>query len=206
ARAENRPAAEPEENVDAARPETVAPSGPSDPAVVRDPVDFGIETFASLAPVNRVQNGMAEFENVQILRLGQVSHEFDYDDEVTIRMVISFHERLEHAIVSLALKTLQGTAAVYCDSRLVGELARVYDAGARYVIDWALKLPLMHGNYVVGCAVACPPGILGDDWIFVDAVPCAYQFRVRPRAAGMIAGLVALPAAFRVTRIGVPKP
>lgn len=192
----------------AAAPEPVPVTVPPAPtietpaATCGDAPDFGSEAFRARASLNRVQNGMAEFVNVQILRKGLLCQEFDYDEEVTIRMVLACTERLVNLNLSLAIKTLEGTSAVYSDTRLVGEIGRIYEAGARYEVDWTLRLPLMHGRYVLRCGMAFPPDDRHPDWRFVDMVPGAYEFRMAPRAEGMIGGLVAIPTVFAVRRAG----
>lgn len=197
--AEQLPAAVPAEPVaKEADPVLVTPAPTAEPpaAAEGDAPDFGNEAFRARAALNRVQNGMAEFMNVQMLRKGRLCQDFDYDDEVTIRMVVACAERLANLNVSLTIKTVQGTSLAYSDTRLVGEIGRIYEAAARYEVEWTLRLPLMHGRYVLGCGMAFPPDERHLDWRFVDMVPGAYEFRMAPRAEGMVGGLVTIPAAF----------
>lgn len=198
----------------AAKTAAPAPAAPAEPAVVAvppaptpapapidgDPPEMGAEAFRARAALNRVQNGMAEFLNVQMLRRGRVCQDFDYDDEVTVRMVIRCAERLENLNISLGIKTIEGVSLAYSDSRLVGEIGRSYEPGHRYQIEWALRFPLMHGRYVLRCGMAFPPDDRHPDWRFVDMVPFACEFRMAPRTGGMLGGLVAIPAAFSVRR------
>ncbi len=203
-------AAEPPSPVAAAPQIAVSPAPTLDTQAVDsmpagDSPFLGAEAFKERAAINRVQNGMAEFINVQMLRHGLMCQDFDYDEEVTIRVVVLFNERIANLNISVTLKTLQGTGAVYCDTRLAGEVDRIYDAGATCTIDWKLRLPMMHGKYVVGCGMAFPPDTENDDWRFVDMVPYACEFRMSPRVGGMISGLVALPASFSLHNIGAPS-
>jgi hypothetical protein len=48
----------------------------------------------------------------------------------------------------------------------------------------------MHGSYAIMSGLAHPPQADHDDWIFIDIVPTSLVFRVTPRKAGMIDGLV----------------
>jgi lipopolysaccharide transport system ATP-binding protein len=204
ARSAAQPVPLPEPAPVAAPPEPAAVAVPPAPtfclppaeAAAGDPPELGNEAFRVRAALNRVQNGMAEFINVQMLRKGLLCQDFDYDDEVTLRMVVACAERLANLNVSLTIKTVQGTSLAYTDTRLVGEIDRIYEAGARYEVEWALRLPLMHGRYVLGCGMAFPPDDRHPDWRFVDMVPGAYEFRMAPRAEGMIGGLLSIPAAF----------
>lgn len=198
--AEPVPAAAPAAPTAKAVEATPAPAVKPPVAAEGDAPDFGSEAFLARAALNRVQNGMAEFLNVQMLRKGRLCQDFDYDDEVTIRMLVSCVERLANLNISLTLKTVQGTSLAYSDTRLVGEIGRVYDAGTRYEVEWTLRLPLMHGRYVLGGGMAFPPDDRHPDWRFVDMVPGAYEFRMAPRAEGMVGGLVTIPAAFSARR------
>lgn len=199
-----RSAAPPVPASEAAPPEPAAVAVPPAPTfalppaevITGDPPDLGSEAFRVRAAINRVQNGMAEFINVQMLRKGLLCQDFDYDDEVTVRMVVACAERLANLNVSLAIKTVQGTPLAYCDTRLVGEIGRIYQAGVRYEVEWTFRLPLMHGRYVLGCGMAFPPDDRHPDWRFVDMVTGAYEFRMAPRAEGMVGGLLTIAAAF----------
>jgi lipopolysaccharide transport system ATP-binding protein len=166
-----------------------------------DPPFLGAEAFQERAAINRVQNGMADILNVQMLRQGLMCQEFDYDEEVTVRMVVRFNDQLSNVNLSMAVTTLQGTSAVFTDSRLVGEFVRSYDTGSTYAIDWKLRLPIMHGEYLLRCGIAFPPDGENSDWRFVDMVRYAYEFRMRPRTAGMVGGLVVLPSRFSAKKL-----
>lgn len=167
-----------------------------------DSIYFGVEAFRERAAVNRVQNGMAEILNVQLLRQGHMCQEVGYNEEVVVRIVLSCKKKLPNVNISLKISTLQGMCVAFCDSRLVGEIDRAYEESTIYAISWNIKLPMMHGKYIIGCGIAFPPNSEHPDWRFVDMIPCAYSFRMRPREEGLIGGIISIPAAFSVAKIG----
>jgi lipopolysaccharide transport system ATP-binding protein len=162
---------------------------------------FGQEAFDKRAQLNRVGNGHARIINVQMLRNGQHAADYEFDDEVLIRVVVHIEKSLSNLNVSLKIRTLQGSDVAFFDTRLQHEIERQYEAGVVYCFDWRIKLPLLHGNYALGCGLAHPPENPSDDWQFVDIVPHACEFRVAPRRTGMIDGYVTLPAKLDIRRI-----
>lgn len=162
---------------------------------------FGAESFARHAAFNRVGNGDAEIINVQMLRNGVHTLDFAFDDEAHILVFVRFYRTLQYINQAIKVNTLQGVCVLFQDTRLQGEMDRAYEAGNTYAFEWSLKLPLMHGAYGLSCGLAIPPRIAGDDWVFVDMVPLAYQFSVTPRREGMIGGFVTLPASLEINRL-----
>lgn len=155
---------------------------------------FGQEAFEQRAQFNRVGNGHAQIVNVQMLRNGKHSANYEFDDEVLIRVIVRMDKPLTNLNMSLKIRTLQGSDVMFFDTRLQQEIERRYQAGLIYCFDWKLKLPMLHGNYVLACGLAHPPEKPGYDWQFIDIVPQACELRVAPRREGMIDGYVSLPA------------
>lgn len=158
------------------------------------------ESFALRARFNRVGNRDAEITNVQMFRNGVHASCYDYDDEACILITVRFNCLLRNLNLAIIVRTLQGVEVLFQDTRLQEEMARSYNAGDVYTFEWRMRLPLMHGAYALSCGLAHPPEIAGQDWIFVDMVPIAYEFSMAPRAAGMIAGFVTLPAQLVIRR------
>ena len=164
-------------------------------------MSFGQEAFQKRAQHHRVKNGDAEIINVQMLRKGDHSVDFDFEDMATIRVFVRFAKDLSNLNISIKIRTLQGTDVAFFDTRLQGEMSRYYQAGTHYLFEWTIKLPLLHGNYALAAGLAHPPEVPGADWIFVDIVPHTYEFRLAPRKDGMIDGLVSLPASLTVKKL-----
>jgi lipopolysaccharide transport system ATP-binding protein len=155
---------------------------------------FGADSFALRARHNRVGNGAAAIRNVQMLRAGAHALNFDFDDEVTVLVYVSFDRTLTNLNHALTVRTLQGVDLLFFDCRLQDKMERTYPGGSSVVFEWRIRFPLMHGSYALSVGLAHPPDDDRSDWAFVDMVPLAYEFSMAPRGAGMIGGLVALPA------------
>lgn len=162
---------------------------------------FGHEAFQKRAQHHRVSNGDAEIINVQMLRKGDHSADFDFDNIATIRVFARFAKGLSNLNLSIKIRTLQGADVAFFDTRLQSEMSRCYLADTNYLFEWAMKLPLLHGNYALAVGLAHPPEVPGSDWVFVDIVPHAYEFRMAPRKDGMIDGFVSLPASLTVKEL-----
>lgn len=161
----------------------------------------GQEAFQKRAQHHRVSNGDAEIINVQMLRKGDHSVVFDFEDMATIRVFVRFAKDLSNLNISIKIRTLQGTDVAFFDTRLQGEMSRHYQAGTNYLFEWVMKLPLLHGNYALAVGLAHPPEVPGADWIFVDILPHTYEFRMAPRKDGMIDGFVSLPVSLTVKEL-----
>lgn len=167
----------------------------------RHDVFWGQEAFQKRAQHHRVSNGHANIVNVQMLRHGDHSAEFDFDDVAIIRVFAHFAKTLSNLNLSIKIRTLQGTDVVFFDTRLQEEMQRHYRAETIYLFEWTIKLPLLHGNYALAVGLAHPPVMAGADWTFIDIVPHAYEFRMAPRKSGMIDGFVSLPASLVIREV-----
>ncbi|MGE0470211.1 MAG: ABC transporter ATP-binding protein [Nitrospira sp.] len=175
---------------------------PSGSTAIQD-IAFGQEAFQKRAQHHRVSNGDAKIVNVQMLLNGNHNTNFDFEDVATIRVFVQFIKGLSSLNLSLKIRTLQGTDVVFFDTRLQEEMSRYYGAATNYLFEWVMKLPLLHGNYALAVGLAHPPVVPGADWIFVDIVPHAYEFRMAPRKTGMIDGFVTLPASLAIKEVMV---
>ncbi|MFT3735718.1 MAG: ABC transporter ATP-binding protein [Rhodocyclaceae bacterium] len=171
------------------------------PRVIGDDYSFGIEAFQQRAQHHRAGSFEAEILNVQVLRGDAHSTDFDFDDVATIRVIVRFAKDLSNLNLAIKIRTLQGTDVAFFDTRLQREMSWHYKAGACYVFEWAIKLPLQHGTYALAFGLAHPPMESGADWRFVDMVPHAYEFRMAPRQEGMIDGFVSLPATLDIREV-----
>jgi lipopolysaccharide transport system ATP-binding protein len=165
----------------------------------------GREAFNQRAMFNRMGNGDARIVNVTMFRGDMPTTDFEFGENILIRVVVIVNKTLKNLNVSLKIRTLQGSDIVFFDTRLQDEMNRVYQQGLTYCFDWYIQIPLMHGNYGLGCGLSHPPSKPGEDWNFVDMVPHAYEFRVAARSEGMIDSFVALPAKLIIQAGNVSK-
>jgi lipopolysaccharide transport system ATP-binding protein len=161
---------------------------------------FGISAFRERANNNRTGNGAAEVLNVQMLRHGTHTVDFDYDELATIRVYARLNVTLGNLNHAVKIRTLQGTDVVFLDTRLQNQMDREYRAGQIYCFEWSLRMPLLHQQYGLFVGLAHPPSRPGEDWVFIDMIPHAYEFKIAPRREGMIDGFIALPAELSITR------
>lgn len=119
---------------------------------------------------------------------------FDYGEEVTLRQFIRCDASLTHVNVVFKVRTLAGTDVTFMDTRLANAVDVLYEPGSTYCFEWRFRVPLVHGNYLIGSYIAHPAGTVGADWIFLDVITQALEFSVLPRDSGMIDGLVVVPA------------
>lgn len=185
-----------------ATPETPPPPPPAAP--VASDVLFGMEAFTERARFNRMGNGAAKFLNVQLLRDGEPRELFDFDETVVLRQTVRFLRPARNVNVVWKVRTTQGVDVLFGDTRLAGRAGETYAADRVYTFEWRFRVPLLHGNYHVFVALSHPPATPGEDWTFLDVVPIAAQFRVAPRAAGMIDALVVLDAALDIGEHALP--
>jgi lipopolysaccharide transport system ATP-binding protein len=181
-----------------ARNASTAPAAPLFASTLQaspnDEAMFGADAFRERATSNRTGNGTAEILNVQMLRNGEHTVDFDYDELATIRVYVQFNATLTNVNHGLIIRTLQGSDVVFMDTRLQNQMDRKYLAGRVYCFEWAVRLPLLHTQYGLLVGLNHPPLHPGEDWSFIDIIPHAYEFKIAPRAQGMINGFVALPA------------
>ncbi len=184
-----------------------SPAGPSlshekitePPSNQNSDLFFGMNSFLQRAIENRTGTQSASISNVQMLHSGFHSNDFDFGDEVEIRVLATFKDSLENLNLAVKIRTLQGTDVVFMDTRLQDKMGLKYIQDRTYLFSWKVRLPLMHGNYTLSIGLAHPPEKPGEDWVFVDMIPFAYDFKMGTRSSGMIGGYVALPAELEVT-------
>jgi len=161
----------------------------------------GVDLFLVRASHHRIGNGDAEILNFQMFSQGQLAGKFDFDENANIRVYVRFHVDLSNVTLSLQVRNRQGTGLVFFDLRLQQEMHRRYNAGQVYLFDWNMKLPLMTESYSVQCVLAHPPVIPGDDWVFIDSIPDAYEFTVSPIPDLPVSSFVVLPAQVNINAV-----
>lgn len=197
-----------EERNRAARPrgQEFGPARSQEPAALRDEAriedfEFGMNAFRQRAADHRVGNGSAAIVNVQMLRNGVHTVDFEHGEMAEIRVYVHFNETLSNVNHGLIIRTLQGSDVVYLDTRLQDRMDLEYEGGKTYSFKWSLRLPLLHTQYGILVGLTHPPLRAGEEWIIIDHVPHAYEFKVAPRRQGMINGLVALPAELDISSL-----
>lgn len=148
--------------------------------VTAESIDLNLENFKKNAAYQRVQNGRANFENIQLLNLaGELISEVKFGQEVILRMFIKFHADTDALLVGYHIRNLNGVDLVYTDSRF-SDTKAIFDAklGEMYVVDWKFKVELRQELYNFACSISIPIEDSLDAPDLCDHIPCALQFRV----------------------------
>jgi lipopolysaccharide transport system ATP-binding protein len=146
--------------------------------------------FAARCDFERVGNGEAKLVNVVMVGERGQTDTFEFGETVLLLQAVEFASDTTAVNVSYRIRTVQGTGVVFGDTRMFGDIDRHYRAGQTYIFGWKFELRLGHDSYFIQSVLAHPPRN-GADWEFIDMVPLSLGFRVLPRQAGMIDGLVA---------------
>lgn len=161
-------------------------------------IDINRAVFFERLAHHRTGTLEAEVLNVQMLRAGDVRTEFDFKERVTIRVFVHFKSRLDNLNLSIQIRNRQGLGLIFYDLRLQEEMHHTYQEGKTYCFDWSVVLPLMCEHYHLQLILAHPPAIPGDDWVFVDNIPNAYDFFVSAVPGLPISSYVALSAQVQI--------
>ncbi len=148
--------------------------------VTAESIKINQEIFKNNAAYQRLQNGRASFENVQLLDLdGEPIFEVIFGQEVILRTFIKFNEDIECLAMGYHIRNLNGVDLVYNDSRF-SDVKAIFDAkrGEIYVVDWQFKMELRQEIYNFACSISTPVEESLDSPDLCDFVPCALQFKV----------------------------
>lgn len=138
------------------------------------------ENFLKNATYQRLQNGRANFENIQLLNLdGEPIFEVIFGQEVILRMVIKFNEDIEALGLGYHIRNTNGVDLVYNDTRF-SDIKSIFDAkkGEIYIVDWKFKVELRQELYNFVCSMSTPIEESLDSPDLCDFIPCALQFKV----------------------------
>jgi lipopolysaccharide transport system ATP-binding protein len=138
------------------------------------------ENFKNQAAYQRLQNGRANFENVQLLNLdGEPIFEVIFGQKVILRMFIKFNEDIAALGIGYHIRNTNGVDLVYNDTRF-SDIKSIFDAkrGEIYVVDWSFKVELRQELYNFACSISTPVEETMDSPDLCDFVPCALQFKV----------------------------
>lgn len=148
--------------------------------ISQENLNLNREIFEKNAAYQRMQNGRANFENIQLLNLdGMPISEVIFGQEVVLRMVIKFNEDTPALLIGYHIRNLNGVDLIYNDSRF-SDTKAIFDAKANeiYVVDWKFKVELRQELYNFACSMSVPIEETLDSPNLCDYVPLALQFNV----------------------------
>ena len=135
--------------------------------------------FLKRASFQRIQNGMASFENVQLLDIsGKEIVAVNYEQTVTLRMTIKVESDIDALAYGYHIRDKNGVDVVYSDSVLENSTLTSLQSGDRYTIDWQFTISLTQGQYNISCVLSIPLNWHVGSVNFCDFVPIAAQFSV----------------------------
>lgn len=158
-----------------------------------DKQSFFVENtaFQKRASFQRIQNGKANFVNIQLLNdQGEEVSLVDYEEDVTLRMSIEIYEDIEELAFGYHIRDKNGTDIVYSDSVIEDKNLSFVKHEDKYIIDWKFQVSLVQGMYNIACVLSKPIEMQIGKVDFCDFIPLAVQFSVTPRKGSYLYGSV----------------
>ncbi|HID93492.1 MAG TPA: ABC transporter ATP-binding protein, partial [bacterium (Candidatus Stahlbacteria)] len=138
--------------------------------------------FEKRASFQRIQNGKADFINVVLLnRNGEECIEFEYGEQVTLRMAIQANIDMDILGHGYFIRDSNGNNIIYSDSLIENCSITQVKAGNRYIADWQFELKLGEDNYSIVSALALPLDLDLGQYDFCDYIPLSLQFHIQRR-------------------------
>ena len=135
--------------------------------------------FQRNAKYNRIQNGKAEFYNVQLLdSQGREITQIDYGQEVVLRMAVIARQDIKTLGFGYHIRSATGVDIVYSDTQLEKKALYNIKKNEKYTVEWKFKACLQEGVYNMACVMSIPIDLTISRVDFCDFVPCAVQFSV----------------------------
>lgn len=147
--------------------------------------------FQKRASYNRIQNGKAEFINVQLLdEKGNEITLVEYDQKVTLRMSIKTHENIDELTFGYHIRNQNGIDIVYTDSAIENKMLTKLKKDEIIIIDIEFNMPLAEGKYNFATVLSIPIDLSISKVDFCDFIPLSYQFIMNKRKPTQLYGLV----------------
>ena len=141
--------------------------------------DLGRAEFSARAGFQRIQNGMAEFINVQSVdHNGLPVQQIESGSRVTIRMIFQAHIALPSIGVAYHIRDKNGFDVVYSDTGIERKHVINIAAGEAVQMDWTFKANLREGDYTVAAMLSIPVDLSIGKVEVCDFVPIAAQVSV----------------------------
>jgi lipopolysaccharide transport system ATP-binding protein len=133
--------------------------------------------FQKRAAFQRIQNGKANFINVQLIdKSGHDIITVEYGQRIVIRMAVEICDNIGLLAYGYHIRDKNGINLIYSDSSIEGKNLIDPRQGDKYVIDWSFVSALQQGDYSIACFLSVPIDIMSGVVEFCDFVPIACQF------------------------------
>jgi len=156
--------------------------------------------FLEKASFNRVQNGKAEFLNVQLLNENrELIETVDYGQTVILRMIIRINENIDALNFGYHIRDRNSVDVIYASSSIEGKQLEKSKTGELYFVEWKFKLQIIQGNYTVVAVCSIPVDAEAGIADICDLVQIAYQFQMMSPKDDKIYGFVYLDNELEIT-------
>jgi lipopolysaccharide transport system ATP-binding protein len=148
----------------------------AEPAVQNDEA---YEQFSKRAAFQRLQNGKAEFLNVDLLSdAGGAGEIFEFGQEVNLRMMLRANQPIDQIGVAYHIRDKNGFDIIYSDSAVEKQEISNLRQGESIHLDWQFRLFLREGDYTISTMLSIPEDLEIAKVEVCDFVPLALNFKV----------------------------
>lgn len=137
------------------------------------------QNFKEMAAFHRLQNGMVELLNVQLLdENGNILETVDFGQTVNLKMVFKASVNLPSAGVAYHIRDRNGFDVIYSDTGI--ERCYITDLKTNQImaLNWKFKVCLQEGNYTITVTLSIPNDLSKQKIEICDLVPIAANFQV----------------------------
>jgi lipopolysaccharide transport system ATP-binding protein len=135
--------------------------------------------FASRASFHRVQNGMAEWLNVQLLdSSGQKVEQVDFGQTIVLRMLFKGNVDVPTICMAYHIRDRNGFDVIYSDTGIEDCHITNLRADEVVVMDWEFTVHLREGEYTVTAMLSIPENLSIGKVEVCDFAPLAANFKV----------------------------
>jgi lipopolysaccharide transport system ATP-binding protein len=147
--------------------------------------------FKKRASYNRIQSGKADFIDVRLINSkGQNVVNVEYEQNVTLRLVIRVNEDIDKLLYGYHIRNENGIDIIYSDSSIEDATLKSVKKGELYVIDITFKSSLRQGKYNIATVLSVPYDLSIGKVDFCDFIPLAYQFTMSKKEVAVLYGAV----------------
>ncbi len=153
----------------------------------------GVEEFLKKASHGRVNNGKAEFLNVQLLDENEtILKQVEYGQKVILRMMIKALNNIPELGFGYHIRDKNGTDVIYGSAGVENKKLKNITKGDLFIVDWKFCLKILQGQYsilsVLSVVIDSNKGVVE----FCDLIPISCQFEMMSRSELKIFGFVYL--------------
>lgn len=160
--------------------------------------------FSARAQFQRIQNGMAELLNVQVLDGSEKFLELvEFGQSVILRVSLKANIDLPSIGLGYHIRDKNGVDVVYSDTGLEEFYLTNLKAGEIAILDWSFKAQLREGDYTIAIMLSIPQDLSSGKVEICDFAPLAANFKVARGNSLPIYGYVYWPNKLSVNRFSI---